>query len=316
MQAISTFVGVDVAKDELVVCIHGQPATWRVANETHALRQWLQSLPAGSGVAVESTGRYHQLLVAQAHALGILVFVLNARDVFFYAKGVGARGKTDRVDARVIARYLSEHHSCLRPFQPPPATQAEIERLLGQRWAVVSKRTALRQSLADTPALKDSLVQLEHAFKVLLQTLDARIQALIDASTELRHAQRRLQDITGVGLQSSAMLASLFSRIPFASADALVAYSGLDPRPRDSGRSRGKRRLSKRGPAALRRQMYLVAFAACHSKLLSPVYRKLRDRGFKSTEAVVILARKLLRVAFAVWKSDRPFDPALIGGRA
>jgi len=241
------------------------------------------------------------------------VFVLNARDVFFYAKGLGARGKTDRVDAQVIARYLAEHHGCLRPFEPPTPTQAEIDRLLGQRWAVVSKRTALRQSLADSPALADSLAQLEHAFSELLKTIDARIQCLIDASAELRHAQRQLLSITGVGPQSSAMLASLLSRIPFDNADALVAYSGLDPRPRDSGRSRGKRRLSKRGPAGLRRQMFLVAFAACHSKVLHPVYQQLRDRGFKTTEALVILARKLLRVAFAVWKSDRPFDPALIG---
>jgi transposase len=313
MQEVSTFVGVDVAKDELVVCIHGQPGTLCLPNEAQAIKRWLQSLPAGSGVAVESTGSYHQLLVAQAHALRFPVFVLNARDVFFYAKGLGARAKTDRVDARLIARYLAEHHASLRPFQPPTATQAEIDRLLGQRWAVVSKRCALRQSLAGSPALGDCVAQLDHAFKELLKAIDVRIQSLIDSNTDLRHAQQRLLSITGVGLQSSAMLASLLSRIPFGSADALIAYSGMDPRPHDSGRSRGKRRLSKRGPAALRRQMFLVALAACHSKALHPVYQQLRDRGFKSTEAIVILARKLLRVSFAVWKSNRPFDPALIG---
>jgi transposase len=313
MQEVTTFVGVDVAKDELMVCVHGQPGTQRLANQAQAVRQWLKSLPAGSAVAVESTGRYHQLLVAQAHALGMPVFVLNARDVFFYAKAMGARGKTDRVDAQLIARYLVEHYTCLRPFQPPTATQAEIDRLLNQRWSVVSKRTALRQSLADATALGECLDELELAFKKMLDRIDARIQSLIDANTDLRHAQQRLQSITGIGLQSSALLASLLSRIPFASADALVAYSGLDPRPCDSGRYRGRRRLSKRGPAALRRQMYLVAFSACHSKLLHPIYQKLRDQGFKTTEALVILARKLLRVAFAVWKSGQPFDPALIG---
>lgn len=316
MQELSKFVGVDAAKDELVVSIHNQPGTCCLPNEPQAVRRWLQSLAAATGVAVESTGRCHQLLVAQAQALGIPVFVLNARDVYFYAKGLGARGKTDRVDAQVIARYLAEHHGCLRPFQARTASQAEIDRLLDQRWSVVCKRTALRQSLADSPALANSWKPLELAFKELLKTIDARIQSLIDASTELRHGQRKLLSITGIGLQSSAMLASLLSRIPFSNADALVAYSGLDPRPRDSGRSRGKRRLSKRGPAALRRQMFLVAFAACHSKVLHPVYKQIRDRGFKTTEALVILARKLLRIAFAVWNTDRPFDPALIGRKA
>jgi transposase len=313
MQEISSFVGVDAAKDELVVCIHNRPGTCSVANEAKAVRCWLRSLPAGCAVAVESTGRYHQLLVAQAHALGIPIYVLNARDVFFYAKGLGARGKTDRVDAQVIARYLAEHYARLRPFRPPTATQAEIDQLLGQRWCVVTKRVALRQSLASSPHLNGVVADLEHALGALLDTIDARIQALIDSTAELHDAQQRLRSISGFGLQSSAMLASLLSRIPFENADALVAYSGLDPRPCDSGRYRGRRRLSKRGPPALRRHMYLAAYSACRSKLLHPVYQQLRARGFKTTEAIVILARKLLRIAFAVWKSGRPFDPALIG---
>ena len=50
----------------------------------------VKSLPAGSAVAVESTGRYHQLLVAQAHALGMPVFVLNAREVDAKAMGGAA----------------------------------------------------------------------------------------------------------------------------------------------------------------------------------------------------------------------------------
>lgn len=312
MQAVVRFVGVDAARDELVVAIQGHTGSTALPNEVRAVRSWLRSLPTGSRVAVESTGRCHQLLVAQAHALGIVIFVLNARDVYFYAKALGARGKTDRVDAQVIARYLAEHHASLRPFRPPTATQAEIDRLLRQRWAVVSKRTALRQSLTDSPNLGHAVAPLEQAFDQLLQAIDARIQGLIDSTAELRSAQQLLLSITGIGLQSSALLASLLSRVPFTNADALVGYSGLDPRPRDSGRSRGTRRLSKRGPPGLRRQMFLVAFAACHSKALHPLYLQLRERGFKSTEALVILARKLLRVAFAVWKSGRPFNPAML----
>lgn len=89
-----------------------------------------------------------------------------------------------------------------------------------------------------------------------------------------------------------------------------MAFTGLDPRACDSGEHRGKRRLSKRGPAWLRRQAYLAAFAASHSKLLKPLYESIKAKGFAPTQALVILARKLLRVAWAVWKSGMPFDPA------
>lgn len=87
-----------------------------------------------------------------------------------------------------------------------------------------------------------------------------------------------------------------------------MAYSGLNPRPNDSGTKRGRRRLSKKGPALLRRQMYLAGFSAAHSKVVKPQYQALRAKGFSSTEASVILGRKILRIAFAVWKSGKPFD--------
>src|SRR3546814_9633101 len=99
---------------------------------------------------MESTGRYHQLLANLAAGMGLHVFVLNARDVYFYAKALGARGKTDRVDARVIARYLAEHHDRLHPYVVPSPCQADLAQLPGQSWTVVTKRT-VRKSPRLTP---------------------------------------------------------------------------------------------------------------------------------------------------------------------
>jgi hypothetical protein len=55
--------------------------------------------------------------------------------------------------------------------------------------------------------------------------------------------------------------------------------------------------------------MYMAAMSASHSKVFGPLYQQLRGRGFKTTEALVILARKLLRVAYAVWRTAQPFEP-------
>lgn len=309
MQVPLHFIGVDVSKAELVVAVDGQDTSLSVANGSAAILAWLRSLAPGSLLAMESTGRYHQLLANLAAGLGLPVFVLNARDVYFYAKGLGARGKTDRVDARVIARYLAEHHERLHPYSAPSASQAELEQLLGQRWTIVTKRTALRESLKDCEAsVVQAVAQLDRAFAALLQAIDKRVAALIRADAPLHRARTLLQSIVGVGDQSSALLANLLTRVPFASAEALVAYSGLDPRANDSGRSRGRRRLSKRGDPGLRRQMYMAAMSACQTSTFAGTYKALRDRGLKTTEALVVLARKLLRIAFAVWRSGQPFE--------
>lgn len=304
----AVFIGIDAAKAELVLNVHGQHSCQTLANRATSIASWLRTLPPGAKVAVESTGDCHAALVSEAARAGVQVYVLNARDVYFYARALGTRAKTDRVDACVIARYLAEHHARLRPYRMPSPVQIEIERLLGQRGVAVTKRTALRQALRGSPAIAPQIERLEAGFHELLQAIDKRIDQLIQADNALQAKREQLLTITGIGAQASALLSSLLSRMQFTSDDALVAYSGLDPRPRDSGRSRGKRRLSKRGSPHLRHQMYMAAMSASHSKVFKPLYAQLRARGLKTTEAIVILARKLLRIAYAVWRRDVPFD--------
>ena len=266
---------------------------------------------------MESTGRYHQLLATLACQAGLTVFVLNARDVYFYAKGMGARAKTDRVDSQVIVRYLAEHHASLHAWQIPSALHAQLQCLLGQRQVAVCKRTALRESLrTGREGLEVAITALEEGFKALLKAIDQRIAQLFDTDPSLKQRRSLLHSIVGVGPLSSAWLADVLSHMTFASGDALVAYSGLDPRAHDSGRSRGRRRLSKRGNPALRRQMFMAAMSACHTKTFAPMYQQLRARGLKTTEALVVLARKLLRIAFAVWTSSQPFDPQRVASPA
>jgi transposase len=310
MQGDSQIHGADVAKDEIVVALHGQAAVRCIANECKAIDTWLTALPKGSIVAMESTGIYHQLLAQRAHAVGMRVYVLNARDVHFYAKALGARAKTDRVDAGLIARYAAEHHAKLHAWQRGDDAHRRVEELLGRRATLVTKRESVRQAFKGDHDLVSDLKQLDQSFERILASIDAKVDKLIAADTALTTGRKRIASVTGFGPQGSALLAVLFARIPFANTDALVAYSGLDPRPNDSGKKRGTRKLSKRGPAHLRRQLYLSGFAASHSKALKPLYRALRDKGFATTEAFVILGRKLLRAAFAVWKTGQQWEPA------
>jgi transposase len=310
MQECLEIYGVDVAKDEVVVAQHGHSQIRAIVNEKLVLDAWLSTLAKGSIVAMESTGIYHQLLAQRAHDAGMRVYVLNARDVHFYAKAMGSRGKTDRVDAVLIGRYAAEHHAKLHAWEPGNSAHKRVEELLGRRATVVTKRESVRQGFKGDRELAGELKHLDQAFDRFLAALDSKVDALIAADNALATGRKRISSVTGIGPLGSALLTVLFARIPFANVDALVAYSGLDPRPNDSGKKRGTRQLSKRGPAHLRRQMYLSGFAASHSKALKPLYQSLREKGFATTEAFVILGRKLLRAAFAVWKTGQQWDPA------
>jgi transposase len=304
----TVFIGVDVAKAELVISIDEQaPST--VKNEAAAINNWLSSLPQDACIAMESTGRYHQQLAHLAQHAGFAVYVLNARDVYFYAKALGARAKSDALDCVVIRRYVQEHQHSLHPWQPGTKVQQQLHTLLTRRAQMAAHQAAVRQTLKQVDVLDTDIAVLMQSFGSLLKAIDQHVQRLIASDEVLLAGSQRLQTITGIGPQTSALLTELLSRFSFANSDALVAYSGLDPRANDSGTKRARRRLSKRGPALLRRQMWLAAFAASHSKVLKPLYAHIRAKGFSTTESMVILGRKLLRVAFAVWKGAQPFNP-------
>ena len=128
----TTFIGVDVAKVELVISV-GELAPASIKNNVGAISQWLCTLPQGCCIAMESTGRYHQQLAHLAHEAGFAVHVLNARDVYFYAKALGARAKSDAVDCVVIRRYVQEHQHSLHTWQHWHASAAAIAH--SERWS-------------------------------------------------------------------------------------------------------------------------------------------------------------------------------------
>lgn len=312
MQDGIVFTGVDVGKAQLLVSTLPTDKQLRLPNTDSAIVRWLRTLPPGSLIAMESTGRYHQRLALLAVQAGMTVYVLNARDVHFYAKALGMRGKTDPSDARVIARYLLEHHEKLRPWNPGTVQQRNLIELLRRRAVVERHLSAIDDSLQEVRELARQKACLARYANKVLAAIDAKIQALIASDAALLKRQERLQTIVGIGPQISAVLAAVLSRYEFANVRAVIAYSGLDPRPNDSGGKRGRRVLSKRGPAGLRRMLWLAALSASHSKAFTAVYQSIKSRGFSGTQALVILARKMLRVAWSVWRQETPFDPAKV----
>ena len=314
--AVVLNIGADVAKDEIVAaCSEGSFPVRKVANQRAAVLAFLKGLPAGSRIGVESTGSYHELFAEVAHQLGFLVFLLNPKDTRHYAKAVGLRGKTDRVDAELIARMIAHEHTKLHAWIPPTPQQRELDRLIKRRAALVSLREAVEMSLHELDGFDADLKVLRTRFNQLIARLDLRVKALIEASPDRQQNFTRLCTITGVGPVIGTALVNTLERVPLKSADAFVAFTGLDPRPDDSGQHRGKRRLSKRGPAELRRLLYMAAMSAIKTKTWRPLYDHYRAKGLSSTATLVILARRIARTAWSIYTHKTEFDPGRLTNR-
>lgn len=301
--------GVDVAKAELLIGQAEAEALSRIGNTPQPIASWLAQLPKGSWVAMEASGHYHQLLAHMAHAAGMVVYVLNPQRIKHYGRAVGNRGKTDRLDAQLIARYVLREHSKLRIWEPPAPGADALSRLLVRRQALVNARQMLEQSLSGLAELRAPRQAFMASFKRMIAQVELLIRTEIARVPEMTALYRRLISIVGVGPIVAAQLVAALTTLRFTRANSFIAYTGLDPRPDDSGTRRGRRRLTKHGHGLLRRLLYNAGMAAARSKLFKPTYRQLRDRGLHSTEAIVILARKLARIAFALYRSEQAFDP-------
>lgn len=308
MHAVTDPIGIDVAKEELVVYQASPDTLTTIRNTKTAIRAWLKGLPAQAALAVEATGTYHMELVEQAYRAGHQVFVIDGYQLKHYREGLRGRAKTDAHDARLIARYLAKEGDELRPWAPPPPAYRTLQSLLRRRAKLIQARVAIQQSAAQEPTLKAAFQRL----MAQIDRLDQLIQKRLDQAVQqagLHDEVARCRAIEGVGPLTAVALVMAFLRGDFRNSDAFIAFLGLDVRVRDSGRQRPRRRLSKRGDPEVRRLLHNAAMAARRSPVWSHRYEAYRQRGLKTTEGLVILARKLARVAFALMKNQTSYQP-------
>jgi len=303
------FIGIDVSKEYLDICYDPEAPIERIANRPRDLNRWLKSLPAGPvAIALEATSTYHLELAMRAHKAGHTVYLLDGYRLSRYRDSIAQRAKTDAADARLIQRYLAHEQPALRPWNPPSKAYSRLQSLLRRRAVLVKARTALSQSFAVLPELRRT----GKALVKQLNNIDKRIvRELIKTLNEAgwgKHYQR-CKDIEGFGEVVSTAVVTAFHRGDFKNSDAFVAFFGMDVRVRDSGKARGKRKLSKKGDPELRRLLYLAAMQAIKHETWKPLYQRYLDRGFTKTQALVIIARKLLRIAFALMKNQVEYQP-------
>ena len=296
-------LGIDVSKDELVIFNWDTEERTTLENQPADIKAWLKSLYGPVRIAVEPTSSYHLELVEQAHTLGFEIYLINPRQLVHYRKAVGERNKTDQADAWLLARYLDRECASLRPFKPQCAKAQRLWALIKRRGVAVSARQKIQQSFRGT---KISTKALLTEIQKLIDRIDRHIQCLIRQLAWQTDYQRCLS-IPGIGPVNAAALTAVFHRGVFAGSDAYVAFIGLDVRLRESGKFKGKRKLTKCGEAEIRRLLFCAAQAARSYPPFDNYLQQQLEKGLSKIAAKVILARKLARIAFSLMANQQSF---------
>jgi transposase len=246
--------------------------------------------------------------VEEALKAGVEVFLIDGYQLSHYREALRQRAKTDPSDARLLARFLANEGAQLTPFKPRSAKQQRLWRLLKRRATLVKTKSQLQQSLADVTELMRSIQALLRRIDRLLAQLDRRLRALA-RTLGWQELIARCASIPGVGFLTAVALVCTYQRGYFVGRDAFIAFIGLDVRVRDSGKHRGRRKLTKKGDAETRRLLHCAAMAAARSAYFKPQYQALKARGMATTAAYVVIARKLARLAFVLLRNETRFDP-------
>jgi transposase len=214
----------------------------------------------------------------------------------------------------LLSRYSSAQALARAPVEEVVTT---LDQVSAGRWgreqaqalhALAQRSTASARAVAARSLVARTLAQQLQELAVHVAELEAAIADVLNDDAE----GQRLQDIPGIGPQTAATIrAELGDASRFTRVDEVVAYAGLDPRTRQSGAFMGQKRLSKRGPGALRHALYLAAFVAARCAPEWRIrYQRLLDRGRAKKEAYIILARALLRVIYHLLRTGEAYDPA------
>lgn len=312
---MSMYVGLDIAKKRFEAALpHGK--NYRVVslpNTDAGFERLFEMLSVETTCVMEASGPYGYRLAAYLHERSVAIAVVNPLVIKRFAQMLLSRTKTDKADAVLIARYAEK----MEPELWHPAS-SEISELQQQRTAVdqlMKQRTQLRnalealevlphQSHAAQEALRRVLRQVEES----IEALERRMQAVL--KEHFAELEGLLRSIKGIGPKTTLELIVItqgFTR--FSTAKQLVAYLGLCPRIYESGTSvRGKARLSKMGLGRTRRMLYMCAQSAIrYNVTCRAFYERLVDSGKPGMVALMAVAHKLMRQAFAVVTKGRPF---------
>jgi transposase len=321
------WVGIDLAKKplEAAVCPEGfEPARWRTlevrgfettAAGRRAFAAWLGAQSGEIvGTIVESTGSLSARLADGLGAMGLVrPVIVNPHFALAFAKSLGVREKTDRVDAATLAVFAATHRPQAR--REPTPSQRDLRELSRQRRALVDERTAWRARRAEAigSLARRNAAAMVRAPSARLEATAAAMAQVVGSDASLARQVRLLTTIPGIGPVIAQTLVAELGDLGAWGRREIVSYAGLFPREHTSGTSvRRPARLAKGCGGAIRRALYLAAISLRRGHTpLQAFASRLERRGKSKMCAVGAMMRKLLLVARVVVRTGEPYDPTL-----
>ncbi len=305
-----TFIGIDVSKATLETAVDGETTVQQHPNDAAgiaALTDWVGQQNVAL-VVVEASGGWEMDLVAALAAAGLPAAVVNPTRVRNFAKALGQYAKTDKIDARVLARFAAVIQPAVRPLKT--GEQARLAAVISRRQQLVNMLTQEKNRRVSTRhEMRDQLERHISWLEAELADLNDQLETLVAHCADWQAKKKIMMSVKGVGpVTANALLADL-PELGTLNRQQIVALVGLAPLNKDSGGRRGKRHIFG-GRKAVRSKLYMAALSAAkHNPFIRSFYERLLAKGKLKKVALTACMRKLLVILNAMIRDMKPWQP-------
>lgn len=313
MERISerTWAGIDVSKHHWDVAVAGSKQVRRFQADAAGGQQLAEFLrQAGvTHVCLEATGNYERPLVDVLRQHQMPLSIVNPRQVRDFARAEGQLAKTDRLDARVIARFATLLEPALS--EKTSENQDKLESLRARRRQVGDTLVQEKNRLGtqyDVDARRSIQDAIEF-YEEQLEQLDEQIRQLVESDAEFQWRFEVMVSAPAIGNQTAVALLADIPELGSLSRRQAAKLAGLAPINRDSGMYRGKRMIGG-GRARVRKALYLATVCATrYNPVIKAFYERLLRRGKAKMTAIAACMRKLLLILNAMLREKTHWNP-------
>jgi transposase len=223
------------------------------------------------------------------------------------------RNKTDKADAKMIARYGENQQvdlwePCERRIEESKDISQALEQMVNMRAGLKNKIQALKIKKASSFLIDEVQSQIKSLSSTIV-TLEDKLHELVKSYDQKLYSN--MLSISGIGVKTAPLLIITCNGFrDFDSAKQLICYYGLSPTETSSGTSiKRKGKISKMGNPLVRKKLYMCSLqASTHNKACCGLYQRLLAKGKPKNVALIAVANKLLKIAYAIAKSGLPYD--------
>lgn len=306
------WVGVDVSKSTLDVYVSVPEQAFVVANDPTGLGRLIEILQPVQPrlIVLEATGGLERALVAELLVASLPVAVVNPRQVRRFAQALGYLAKTDRLDARVLARFAQAVAPTPRAL--PAADALALTDLLARRRQLVEMLTMEKNRLhaAHNDTVRQDIKTHIDWLHQRLSTTEQGLREAVEASPAWQAKAELLGEVKGLGEVTILTLIACLPELGHLNRKQIAALVGVAPLNRDSGTLHGRRSVWG-GRASVRHVLYMATLSAVRcNPILKAFYTRLREAGKVAKVALVACMRKLLTILNAMLRDQAPWNPA------